>query len=131
MHAPRPGPLVTLCRLLSCWGCGQADGPWSGQTVPVKGKVTYKGKPLTQGTVSSSPRIPAARPHGNIQPDGTFVLTTFKEGDGAVAGSPPGRGQRVVGREGGRPDASIRTPAPRRIAVEVTEGKTDIRIDLK
>jgi hypothetical protein len=52
----------------------------------VKGKVTYKGKPLTKGMITFLPDGYGREAHGEIQPDGTFVLTTDKEGDGVVAG---------------------------------------------
>ncbi len=60
-------------------GCG--GGP---STVPVSGKVTYQGKPLEFGTVMFQAESgPIAK--AEIQPDGTFTLTT--DGDpGAVVG---------------------------------------------
>lgn len=66
-------------------GCGGSDL----QLAPVKGKVTYKGKPLEFGTVIFIPeKGPAAT--GQIQPDGTFVLETGTQGGrmrkGAVVG---------------------------------------------
>ena len=41
--------------LSSCWGCGSGEGPFLGTTVPVKGKVTFKGKPLTKGEIVFEP----------------------------------------------------------------------------
>ena len=58
-----------------------------GATVPVKGKVTYKGKPLTEGEIVFEPDNSGREAHGSIQPDGSFELTTFKTGDGAVPGT--------------------------------------------
>jgi len=53
-------------------------------TVPVSGKVTYKGQPLKFGSVLFQPEVgPTAR--GAIQPDGTFTLSTDGK-DGAVVG---------------------------------------------
>jgi hypothetical protein len=54
--------------------------------IPVKGKVTYKGQPVTKGSIKFEPDGFGREAHGQIQSDGTFVLTTLKEGDGAVAG---------------------------------------------
>lgn len=53
--------------------------------VPVSGKVTYNGQPLKFGSVTFQPQKgqPA---RGEIQSDGTFTLSTFKSGDGAVVG---------------------------------------------
>lgn len=64
-----------------------------GETVPlakVRGAVTLDGKPLTQGSVQLTPDAgkgthgPLAL--GKIEPDGKFVLTTFRPGDGAQVG---------------------------------------------
>jgi hypothetical protein len=65
-------------------GCG-SSAPDRPATVPVKGKVTYKGQPVTKGTVSFQPDqgSPAT---AEIQPDGTYSLSTFQPGDGAVPG---------------------------------------------
>jgi hypothetical protein len=55
------------------------------QMVPVTGKVTLGGKPLAFGVITFQP--PSGQPaQGNIQSDGTFSLSTYKQGDGAVVG---------------------------------------------
>jgi hypothetical protein len=67
-------------------GCG-SDGP---TTIPIRGKVLFKGAPLRdvpRGLVHYLPKTAEGRQaSGRIQPDGTFVLTTFKGGDGVVPG---------------------------------------------
>jgi hypothetical protein len=68
-----------------CWGCG------SGSAVPpslisVKGKVTYKGQPVTKGIVRFEPDGFGRMATGELQSDGTFELSTLKPGDGAVPG---------------------------------------------
>lgn len=53
---------------------------------PVEGRVLYRGKPLEFGSVLFQPDVgPTAR--GIIQPDGTFRLSTYGNGDGAVLGT--------------------------------------------
>ena len=53
------------------------------ETAPVKGTVTIDGKPLPHGTVMFVPsKGRAAR--GEIQADGSFELSTYSEGDGAI-----------------------------------------------
>jgi hypothetical protein len=55
------------------------------RTAVVRGKVTCNGKAVPNGTISF---IPASGPTatGEIQPDGSFTLTTYCKGDGAVLG---------------------------------------------
>jgi hypothetical protein len=55
-------------------------------TVPVQGKVTYNGEPVPKGTITFQPD--GGRPAvGEIQPDGTYRLSTFGEKDGAIPGT--------------------------------------------
>jgi hypothetical protein len=63
-------------------GCG-SDRP---KTAVVKGKVTFNGKPVPHGTVLFVPVTPGTSATGEIGPDGTYSLTTFKKGDGALLG---------------------------------------------
>ena len=50
------------------------------------GRVLYKGKPLTKGTLVLEPKIGGKDATAGINPDGTFTLGTIKEGDGTVPG---------------------------------------------
>jgi hypothetical protein len=125
------GP-ITLAALvgLSCWGCGASTGAPAGMTVPVKGKVTYKGQPLTQGSVVFEPDG-GREANGEIQPDGTFVLTTFRIGDGAVPGV---HRVGVTGSlKGGKSPIPVkyRSPSSSKLEVEVSAGKTDYALDIK
>ena len=56
--------------------------------VPVAGKVLIDGKPLTTGFIMVVPHEGRAAT-GQIQPDGSFRLTTFDENDGCIPGSHP------------------------------------------
>ena len=70
---------ATLCAVLA--GCG----PGFPETADVSGRVTYAGKPVPEGRVLFWPE--EGRPAmGKIEPDGTYKLTTFAEGDGATPG---------------------------------------------
>lgn len=69
-------------------GCASDGRP---KVVPVSGKVTQKGKPMTQGEVMFTPTggVPGAAvtvATGQIESDGSYRLTTFNTGDGAVPG---------------------------------------------
>jgi hypothetical protein len=71
---------VLIC-LAGCGGNGI-------ELVPIRGEVTYNGKPLARGIVTYMPSTPGAgrTANGPIQPDGTFVMTTQTRGDGVVLG---------------------------------------------
>jgi hypothetical protein len=80
--------LVALAALFvgPCWGCGSSGGT-PVTLIPVKGKVTYKGQPLTKGVVEFEPEGYGRPAKGQLQSDGTFELTTARAGDGVVAGA--------------------------------------------
>ncbi len=76
--------IVTVALVLGTLaGCTESiDRP---KTFPVSGKVTYKGQPVTRGTIT----FQSDQGHASvaeIQSDGTYRLSTFGEADGAVAG---------------------------------------------
>jgi hypothetical protein len=56
--------------------------------VPIEGKVTYNGKAMTRGDVLYVPsnKQVGRTSRAKIQPDGTFEMTTLKEGDGVMKG---------------------------------------------
>lgn len=81
--------VVVFCLLCSgAVGC-ESNGP---KMVHIRGMVSYKGAPLTnvtQGIVRYSPKAAssgARESTGRIQPDGSFVMTTFQKDDGVVVG---------------------------------------------
>jgi hypothetical protein len=63
------------------------------ELAPVSGTVRIDGQPLSTGKVMFAPvgdadSVDAGKPAiGCLRPDGTFELSTYKEGDGAVVGS--------------------------------------------
>lgn len=68
--------------LLLMAGCGGVDRP---ATHPVEGRITYKGLPVADATVSFAPA--SGRPaNGTTDADGNFSLTTYEPGDGALEG---------------------------------------------
>lgn len=73
--------LVLFCA--AAFGCSQA-GPEMGE---VTGKVTFKGKPLSTGTITFVPETEGL-PHayGEIQEDGTYEAVTRDFGSGAPVG---------------------------------------------
>lgn len=76
--------LVGLCALAG--GCRDAGEP----LVPVAGRVTLRGKPATEGSISFRPDVNKANaslhhPTGRIESDGTYRLY-IRERAGAPAG---------------------------------------------
>ncbi len=72
---------ITLCLLLS--GCSDQL-----RTYPVSGKVQFTtGGAVHVGTVELKSREHNVQARGQIQKDGSFTLTTYKDGDGAIAGT--------------------------------------------
>ncbi len=59
---------------------------------PVRGVVKMDGKPLPGGRIMFQPiasgeeKLVGQSAMGQIQQDGSFVLTTYKDGDGAMVG---------------------------------------------
>jgi hypothetical protein len=81
--------MTALCLAVSLGGCGtDHNKPPLGK---VRGKVTYNGQPVTSGSVTFTPIAgqgaatgqPAT---GQIESDGSYELTTFNTGDGAILG---------------------------------------------
>jgi hypothetical protein len=83
----RLSAVVSLALLVL--GCSASAGrPPLGK---VSGKVTYNGKPVTGGSVMFTPAAgsgsdTARIATGQIEADGSYTLTTFDTGDGAVLG---------------------------------------------
>ena len=87
-HAPESYQNQPSCPCY-LWVLAGAAGPSSGSPaslIPVKGKVTYKGQPLATGVVEFEPDGYGRPGRGQLKSDGTFELTTYKDGDGVVAG---------------------------------------------
>jgi hypothetical protein len=84
--------LLTRCScllaVLAVTGCDEAKFTLA----PVHGTVTLDGQPLKQGKVMFAPirsgsDLEAGKPaFGLILPDGSFELSTYSQGDGAVVG---------------------------------------------
>lgn len=63
-------------------GCGRSL-PSTGQ---VRGRVTFDGRPLEGAAVLFVPEAGGAPGRGATGPDGSFTLSTFASGDGALIG---------------------------------------------
>ncbi len=114
----------------SC-GCGSAAGSLP-SLIPVKGKVTFKGQPLTKGVITFDPTDYGRAATGQLQADGTYVLTTYKDGDGIVAGlhkiSIAGVDKKIGSDRVFKKFMSSGGPA---LEAEVSPDKTEFNIDIK
>lgn len=77
--------IALICCGLPTWvGCGDGRPP----AYKTTGKVVFtNGTPVKTGTVELKSREHSIQARGTIGEDGQFVLSTYKEGDGAVAGT--------------------------------------------
>lgn len=122
---------------LSAVGCGSG-------TSGVSGKVTMNGQPVTGGSLTFSPistgGTDAGKPAaGNVQSDGSYVLGTDSEKDGAAAGrykvlySAPAAKypDGVEPQPGMQPTYSpFQNMIPKTAEVEVKSGSNTIDIEL-
>ena len=90
MNTPCKRFVVLVIGLALPWAAGcKSGGP---KMIRISGVVSYKGGPLinvTQGIVRYSPKDAASGAReatGRIQPDGSFVMTTFQKDDGVLLG---------------------------------------------
>jgi hypothetical protein len=75
------------CILMTLPGCGNKNPT----TIPVQGRITYLGKPLTMGEVqfsptSETPGVLRRLAIGEIDLQGVYSLSTFAHGDGVLPG---------------------------------------------
>jgi hypothetical protein len=117
--------LFGIAMLACCAGCG--GGP---ELAAVRGTVQYDGKPLTQGKVLFTSVERGKPATGQINQDGTYVLTTIQPDDGAT----PGKykvavmtEQEVRGRK-----LPVMCSGPEQLLLEVEAGKENtIDIDIR
>jgi hypothetical protein len=72
---------AAVCCLVFFVGCG----PRLPATAPVHGKITLGGKAMDAGRIAFHPAA-GRTALGTIAADGTYTLTTFRPGDGALLG---------------------------------------------
>jgi hypothetical protein len=136
MRCRRTQAASVALALLGVAGCGGVN------TYPVRGQVVYKdGAPVTGGTVIFEPVDKSAKvsARGDIRPDGSFRLGSYKDSDGAPEGeyhvlvvppAPPEENERrpappPIPRKYRSPDTS-----PLQLTVTRDGSKNDFRIEL-
>jgi hypothetical protein len=127
----RTALVLAAVTLLPSWGCGSGGATAPG-LIPVKGKVTYKGKPVTKGHVKFEPDGYGRAASGELQSDGTYSLGTHKGGDGVVAGHH--RVAIVILEKSLAKDRSLNkyaTPNSSGLTADVDSDHTEFPFDLK
>ncbi|TWU27584.1 carboxypeptidase regulatory-like domain-containing protein [Bythopirellula polymerisocia] len=100
---------ILICfSLATISGCGGASHEL--ETAPVTGTVKMDGQPVTSGYVFILPGK-GRMAKGSIQEDGTFVMSTYDEGDGVQVGEHPVIVTPIPAGEG--------TPRPKGRATEI------------
>ncbi|WDI41619.1 hypothetical protein [Bremerella sp. P1] len=127
------GSVALLAFVTGCFG-----GNGYPKTAPVKGVITYKGKPLADANVSFIPS--GGRPaSGTTNSNGEFELTTFVQGDGALPGEHHVLVQKFTQPASDELYAEVKTAIPKKYSEIKTsplresiskEGNVDLRIEL-
>lgn len=85
-------PAVTTAFLAGALsGCGSGGDPDRLPVFPAKGHITFQGEPVPGAFVVLHPKhapegTETVRPRAQVNPDGSFELTSYETGDGAPAG---------------------------------------------
>jgi len=103
-------------------GCG--GGPSFPPPVPVSGKVTVRGQPLTGGTIHFVPTdaTKALPGHATIESDGTFDATTKMPGDGLIPGDYTVFFDEPAGEDGGEKSSTPPSTIPVKYLAPGTSG---------
>lgn len=89
-NRPSSGWRISAVVMLGTLGLAGFVGCSDGRlkTYPAKGKIVFKsGSPVHVGMIELKSREHGVQARGPIEKDGSFTLTTYESGDGAVAGN--------------------------------------------
>jgi hypothetical protein len=80
---------VLVCAALAALAGCMGTGPALPHAVPAKGVIQLAdGGPMREGRLELSPKDKGGvEAFGDVQPDGSFTLTSYKANDGAVPGT--------------------------------------------
>lgn len=134
----------SLLATATLFGVGCGGGSTDLKTAAVSGKVTRDGQPVSGGSVMFSPKgsstnkVPGKPAAAEVGSDGTFKLTTYSKGDGAVIGKhqvtytpAPVEIDEKQHTEGSKPPVSPYAGLiPSKPEVEVNAGPNTIDIEL-
>jgi hypothetical protein len=124
-------------------GCGGAPAKDENlaKTAPVTGVIMYKGNPLKDAVVTFNPTGEGNPGVGRTEENGRFILTTYKERDGAAVGThivtvqvmPVGGlpGQEVASTGGSDIPAKYADTKTSPLSVEVKEGSNNLELKIE
>jgi len=130
-----------MCLFLTFAGVLGYGGDFKKEVAPVRGTVTCNGQPVNEGVVLFVPKVPPGADamnsgktaSGYIKPDGTYVLTTYDKGDGAMIGEHEVRIHRLAPEDDESPEAVLYDRDPNLCGgtiLQVTVEDVDNVIDL-
>jgi hypothetical protein len=131
--------LFALLAAAIAGGCSASSNP---KTYPVKGKVIYRGQPVTGGLVMLVPDGAGHAATGSLEAGGEFQLTTFEKNDGAVPGKYnvavqvfPAEGAGLPGAEFGNKKppipAKYMSDSTSGLTADITAGENNLDFQLK
>lgn len=100
-------PIRLLLALLAVAAAPLGCGDQRAKRARVQGTVTVGGRPLTQGVIMFYPTAGGRPATGQIDADGTYELTTYDPGDGALLGDHAVTIEAVEVNETSAPPASL------------------------
>ena len=106
--------LGTLLGLVLTAGCADNLSP----VAKVGGRITFQGRPVVSGKLLFLPEGGGKQAIGSIRQDGSFELTTYREGDGALVGNHHAVVLKGKVTSRGKLPAAIQRAGNRRLAVE-------------
>lgn len=121
-------------------GCGQTGSEYN--VAPVTGKIIFNGQPVKGGSITLRPiaavegksGITGKPASGAVGEDGTFVLSTYGENDGAVVGKHQITFMPLTVGAESYTDKPAASPylglVPKEKEVEIKAGPNDITIEL-
>ena len=126
--------LMSLASLLGCGGGAGADLA----TGKVSGKISAGGQPVTGGELTFAPIGAGKNGSAKVGADGTFTVSTYGQGDGAVIGkhkvtfTPPAVEAPPVpaGGHTATPASPYAGMAPKEAEITISKGDNTVDIEL-
>jgi hypothetical protein len=133
---------LAAIQFLASAGCSKQHDPRFLPVFPATGTVTFKGQPPVGAYIALHPKDAALAkdpkfipPRASVQPDGTFVLSSYNSNDGATPGEyvVTFEWHKTIKRSNGEPDLGPNLLPPQYskvktspVIVKIAEGKNEL-----